>query len=234
MKRQLSLLMLAARSSLWRVLGILAAMAAAQTAVFAVQMDGATLEALLDGRLFRLAAALGLAGTAAAVSLSSGGFGSRVDYRAALLPVSPGAPARWHALYGLAAALLAWGVQLGVVLALCRLYAGRVGAGDFTGQLTVLAAYRSSLFHTLLPLADGVRWAATACYYAGLGLSMGLGAVRAWSGRWAAGPLVLALAFWFQPGGLGAWGWQILLGVSALGVACKGLWYFVGEEEAGT
>ena len=32
MKRQLSLLMLGARSSLWRVLGILAAMAAAQTA----------------------------------------------------------------------------------------------------------------------------------------------------------------------------------------------------------
>ena len=225
MKRQLSLGMLFARSFLWRVLGILAVMAAAQGALgywtmtrFAEATGGQwqALEEVIDGGWFRLLSALALTGIVAVVMLSAGGFGSRSDYTAARLPVPRWTVYAWSVGCTLGALLLFWAVQAAVLLGLTRWYVGAAPAGEFNPQLMLLTTYRSSLFHTVLPLRDKARWVATALYFLGLGVVAGTWAVRSFGGKWSVVPLILAAAWWFPAGAVGSSGWAILLAVISL------------------
>lgn len=234
-KRQISFLMLAARSSLWRVLLALAVFGAAGTALFVVTFRATPdvtppLEGLLDGQ--RLVLALELLVITAAVSLSGGGFGSRVDYTAARLPAPRWNLTLWFAVYGLVIYAIVWAFQLAQLLALCALYGRWAEPLAQNGQMTFLAAWRSGPLHSLLPLDDVGRWIATGLLYGGLGLSTATAAVRAQRGKWAVGPLVIAAATWFQPGGVGTTGWYLLLGAASLIVAGAGFIRMWEEEES--
>lgn len=219
MRRQLSLGMLFARSSLWRVLGILILMAALQAGLawYFLRGDGSmAAEYILDDTLFRLTSALGLTGIVAVVMLSAGGFGSRVNYSVSRLPVPRWTVLVWAVGYALAVLALFWAVQTAVCLGVLRWYSAVTDMGRANPQLTVLAAYRSSLFHTVLPLRDGTRLAATIGYFLGLAVVTGTWSVRAFSGKWSAVPLILAAAWWFRGGGVGSVGWNLLLAVATL------------------
>lgn len=234
MKRQLSLGMLFARSSLRRVLGILLVMAAGQLALgwFALRDNTwIALETVLDGGWFRLLAALGLTGTVAAVMLSSGGFGSRVDYAVSRLPVRRIAVWGWAVGYGVAVMVLFWAVELAVCLGVFRIFAAVSPSAAHNPQLLLLAAYRSSLFHAVLPLRDGARWVATVLYFLGLGVLMGTWTVRAFGGKWSALPLIAAMAWWLPAGSVGSVGWAIFLAVLTLTVTFFTVWNFWEVEK---
>ena len=127
----------------------------------------------------------------------------------------------------LAAGLLLSGILGGAgllaVLGLCRLYDAWAGPEMQNGQTAFLAAYRSGVLHSLLPMADGGRWLASALLYGGLAISSASAAVRSWSGKWPVGPLVVAALTWFNAGGVGTLGWQLLLGAASVIVAGTGL-----------
>lgn len=240
MKKQLSLLALAARSSLFRAVLALLATGAAAAAIFAVQLRSQmndqwtpALESLLDGRLFRLAMALGLLLVTAAACFSGAARGGRPDYTAARLPVSTGRIVLGYTAYGLLLYAVTWAFRLALVLGLCGLYGAWAGPEMQNGQMAFLAAYRSGLFHSLLPLADGWRWFTSALLYTGLAVSSATAAVRSWSGKWPVGPLVIAALTWFEAGGLGSSGWQLILGAASVVVAGTGisrLWEEVRPE----
>ena len=230
MRRQSSILALAARGSLGRAVLALLVTGAAGAAVFAVQLHRQTvdawtpaLESLLDGRLFRLTMTVGLLAVTAAACFSGGGRGSRPDNTAARLPRPLGQIVAAYAVYGLLLYALVWAFQLGLVLGLCRLYDAWAGPEMQNGQTAFLAAYRSGVFHSLLPMADGGRWLASALLYGGLAISSASAAVRSWSGKWPVGPLVVAALTWFNAGGVGTLGWQLLLGAASVIVAGTGL-----------
>ena len=234
MKRQLSLGMLLARSSLWRVLGIFLIMAAGQLALGWYLLRGnalLALESVLDQGIFRLLSALGLTGAVAAVMLSAGGFGSRVDYAVSRLPVRRGTLWVWSAGYGVAVLVLFWAVEAAVCLGAFRIFAAVSPSADHNPQLLLLAAYRSSLFHALLPLRDTPQWVATALYFLGLGVLTGTWALRAYGGKWSALPLVLAMAWWFPAGGVGSGGWAMLLAILTLAVMFFTVWNYREVEK---
>ena len=240
MRRQLSLGMLFARSSLRRVLGILLVMTAAQVLLARAALEplAGFVEAdgfcwtppaeILDGGWFRLVSALGLTAIVAAVMLSSGGFGSRCDYTASRLPVRRWTVYIWSILCALGMLLLFWAVQLAVCMGVVRWYASVTSWDGHNSQLMLLEAYRSGLLHRLLPLQDGLRLVNTIVYFLGLGTLAGVWSVRAFSGKWSALPLILAMAWWFDAGGVGSTGWTLLLAVAALAFAFAAVW---GDRE---
>lgn len=237
MRRQLSLGMLFARSSLRRVLGILLVMAAAQALLARAALAGGVAAdgfprtypaEILDGGWFRLVSALGLTAIVAAVILSSGGFGSRCDYTASRLPVRRWTVYVWSILCALGMLLLFWAVQLAVCLGVIHWYGAASDWGGLNPQLMLLEAYRSGLLHRLLPLQDGLRLVNTIVYFLGLGTLAGVWSVRAFSGKWSALPLILAMAWWFDAGGVGSVGWTMLLAMAALAFAFAAIW---GDRE---
>ena len=233
MRRQLSLGMLFARSSLRRVLGILLVMAAAQLALGWYILRGDNLlpvESVLDHGIFRLLSALGLTGTVAAVMLSSGGFGSRAHYAVGRLPVRRWTVWAWSAGYTLAVLVLFWAVETAVCLGVFRIFAGLSPSAPRNPQLLLLATYRSSLFHSLLPLRDTTRLVTTILYFLGLGVLTSLWTVRAFRGKWSALPMILALAWWFPAGAVGSVGGALFLAVVALCLAV-GSTFKLGEED---
>ena len=240
MRRQLSLGMLFARSTLRRVLGILLVMAAVQALLArsalaalagVVEADGfcwTPPAEILDGGWFRLVSALGLTAIVAAVMLSSGGFSSRCDYTASRLPVRHWTVYVWAVVCALGMLLLYWAVQLAVCLGIVRWYASVTSWDGYNSQLMLLETYRSGLLHRLLPLRDGLRLTNTILYFLGLGTLAGVWSVRAFGGKWSALPLILAMAWWFDAGGVGSVGWTMLLAMAALPFAFAAFW---GDRE---
>ena len=240
MRRQLSLGMLFARSTLRRVLGVLVLMAAAQALLArmtladlagVVEADGfcwTPPAQILDGGWFRLVSALGLTGVVAVVMLSTGGFSSRCDYTADRLPVPRWTVCVWSILCALGMLLLFWAVQLAVCLGIVRWYGSVTSWDGYNPQLMLLEAYRSGLLHRLLPLRDGLRLATTIAYFLGLGALAGMWTVRAFRGKWSALPLILAMAWWFDAGGVGSVGWAMFLAVMAVIWAFAAIW---GDKE---
>lgn len=234
MKRQMSLGMLFTRKSLWRCVGLLLLMAAAQ-AVLArpslYQYEGwSPAEPFLDGTWFRLISTLGLLGTAAAVMLSMGGFGSHSSYTVSRLPVRRWTVYAWGIGTAVGMVLLFWAVQLAVMLGILRWYIGNLSYTENNPQTLLLYCYRVGILHSLLPLADTTRWITSICYFLGLGVVTGVWSVRAFTGKWSALPLVLAAA-WFFPGGVvGESGWAVFLAVVAVLLALGALWKLWEED----
>lgn len=239
MKRQISVLMLAAGSSLSRVTAALLLMAAAEAVLFwhtlrqVLQAGGVPgVEALFDQPGMRLLWAAGLLLVTAALWLGTGGrSGSRVCYRIQRLPVRRRAVLSWWALYGVCCYFLAWAVQLLTALALCRLYAVLTGGVLQNGQTLFLACYRSAFLHSLLPLQDTARWFGTGAWLLGTGVSAAGAAAALWQGKWNAAPAVLAAAAIFSAGPVGSCGWSVLLGAAALAAGVFSLAAVWKEED---
>lgn len=234
MKRQMSLGMLFTRKSLWRCVGLLLLMAAAQAALIGLslrQYEGwPPAEPFLDGTWFRLISALGLLGTTAAVMLSMGGFGSHSSYTVSRLPVRRWTVYAWGVGTAVGMFLLFWAVQLAVLLGILRWYIGNLSYTENNPQTLLLYCYRVGILHSLLPLADTTRWITSICYFLGLGVVTGVWSVRAFTGKWSALPLVLAAAWFFPAGVVGESGWAVFLAVAAVLLALGALWKLWEED----
>lgn len=218
MKRQISLLMLVSRSQVYRTVLILAAMAVVQLglALWRIQHPdinvGVAVETVLAWWPFRWTAALAMAGLFVCFG-AMGRRDGRLDYTWYRLPVSQATRILWPLLGGVLLFLLVWAVQLVVAVGVVFLY-GQLQPERYHQQTLFLAAYRSSYFHGLLPLADGWRWVATSFRYVGLGLYGGAAMIRSFRGKRTIHPFVSLIAMTIITSGLGSYEWDmIVLGV---------------------
>ena len=231
MRRQGAIPMLAARCYAGRLLGVLVLLGALEAGIFYGMLRGdlsQLMENLFDSRLYRLAAAWGLAAVTAVLCWGggSGGGPARLIRR---LPVERWQILTWWLLCCGAGYLIFWAFQLAVALGLGALHL-RLAGDAVPGQTLFLAFYRSAQLHSLFPGADGGRWFGTAALYLGLSLNAAGSAAAAWEGRWKRSAVVLSLATYLSDGAVGSNGWSILLGLVSLaagGLTLAGVW----EEE---
>lgn len=213
MKRQVSVLYLAARTSLPWVLAILVLMALIQggMAFLALEQGWVDLAMVLDRWMYRWTGAVALTLAMAAVIYTGGGA-----HTLNRLPMSRRSQALWFALYGVLVALLCWAAQVAVCLGVGVLFRETLDL-TFGRQSLFLAAYSSAYFHSLLPMADSWQMAITLCIRVGMGVGTGLCAFRAWRGERPWWPMAAALCTGFSLSEVGNYTLALFL---AIGVVC--------------
>lgn len=176
MKKHLSVFMLMARSTVYRVLCLLAAMVAAETGLFwftlsrGVTGDSFSLE-LLIGKS-RVALVFGAVFLLLTALLTSTGYDAngRQTYTLMRLSVSSRWVFFWQGVYNVICYLLLWAVQVLTVMLICRLYVSHAPEGYATGQTVFLAFYRNDFLHSLLPFDETVFWVRNAVAVIALGI----------------------------------------------------------------
>lgn len=178
MKKHLSVLMIASRT-IWRVVAVILATAAVQTAIFAAipaewtetyeytTQDGVvtdeytyplSLEETFDKAHTGLVAAVGFVLLCFILCVKTSGFGSHVQYTVSRLGVREEALNLWWAAYHTACVILFWMSQILVTYLLCRLYLHRASPDLLSGQTITLAYYRQTYLYNLMPGADVGCW----------------------------------------------------------------------------
>lgn len=173
MKRHLSIWMLMARGTIYKVLGLFLALAAADGALFALTLrQGASVldldQALAESHL-SIVFGVCLVLLMAVLSLSGCEFSAKQGYTLRRLRVSQREIFLWQTAHNAVCCFLLLAVQTGIVLALCRVYAARYPE-MVNGQTVFLAFYRVPFLHSLLPLADVWRHVRNAVLCAALGV----------------------------------------------------------------
>ncbi len=203
MKKHLSVLMLIAGSTIYKVLGLLAFMAAAEGALFTLTLRGSltAYEAGLGMTAIetvflrsRVSLVFAVCFLLLMVLLCTTGceYGSRQGYTLRRLSVPEQSVFLWQALFNSFCLLLLWAAQLAVALALCRLYAVRAPSGLVSGQTVFLAFYRSSFLHSLIPLSEVSRWARNIFLVLSLGAASANFSYRQRRGKIGAGAIAMA------------------------------------------
>lgn len=240
MNKHLSVLALAARQTMGKVLALLAVMAAVETALFAwalswgltrVIMDNETcpapVEDLFDFGKISWAYRIALALLFVLLLLSGTELrGGKKGYTLRRLRISEEAAVLWEGGYNALCFLLLWAVQAALALGFCLWYAGTLDPAYVSGQSAFLAFYRSGFLHGLLPLADVSRWARAFAFFLTLGLTTAMfGYYQRNRSKSIAALVVLALSLMSYGTGPGAagldWGmvtlfalisgWQLLM-----------------------
>ena len=174
MKKHSSVFMLMARSTIYRVLGLLIVMAVAEAGLFWLRLqqgaiDGNfSLEAIIsESRLSWACAAFFLFVN---VILSWGSYTISDAYTAARLSVSGKAVYLWQCIYNSLCYLLFWMVQILIGIGLCRVYEAMAPAEFVSNQTVFLAFYRSNFLHSFLPFEDTWVWVRNILLVVALGI----------------------------------------------------------------
>ena len=174
MKKHSSVFMLMARSTIYRVLGLLILMAVAEAGLFWLRLqqgaiDGNfSLEAIIsESRLSWACAAFFLFVN---VILSWGSYTISDTYMAARLSVSGKAVYLWQCVYNTLCYLLFWMVQILIGIGLCRVYEAMAPAEFVSNQTVFLAFYRSNFLHSFLPFEDTWVWVRNILLVVALGI----------------------------------------------------------------
>jgi hypothetical protein len=153
MRKTLSITELLARRSLWKVLAVLAVMAAAELGWFALMLGNRPDASLYDaGKYF----AWIFAAANIAVFLVLGGPAAKktnYSYSVRMLGVTEGRLYLINIVYCLLAFLMVWGVQAAVLMAAAKMY---MSAPGFTGvaMSPMVEIYSSRYLHAMLPMQD--------------------------------------------------------------------------------
>lgn len=244
MKQHLSVLMLAARSTVYKLLGLLLVMAAVEGALFYL-----VLNRLLHGELIsleqvvnqsRMPLVCGVCFLLLCVMLSLTGCeysGSKLQYTIKRLSVREETTVLWWAVYNTVCFLAFWAVQLLIAVLLCRLYVAKVDPVSVSGQTIFLAFYRDKFLHSLLPLEEISRYIRNALLICGLGASAACFSFRQRHGQKGIAIVALAavtLGYFSRP--MGSFGSDLVMAIMAVAVAAvaiAGIWgERVDEEEA--
>ena len=174
MKKHSSVFMLMARSTIYRVMGLLILMAVAEGGLFWLRLqqgaiDGNfSLEAIIsESRLSWACAAFFLFVN---VILSWGSYTISDTYTAARLSVSGKTVYLWQCVYNTLCYLLFWMVQILIGIGLCRVYEAMAPAEFVSNQTVFLAFYRSNFLHSFLPFEDTWVWVRNILLVVALGI----------------------------------------------------------------
>lgn len=227
MRRYLSVLALAARSTIYRVFGLLLLTFAAEAALFYRALQSAatggldTPEALIDGSGIPLVCGASFLLLCALLSLT--GYeraGCKTRYTIRRLSVREETVVLLWACYNTACFILFWAVQVLAALVLCRWYLAAVDPAYWNGQTVFLAFYRSGFLHSLLPLAEKTRFVRNGALAAALGLASACFAMKQRRGKLGTAVAVLAVVTLVKfPREMGSFSSDITLILVALSVA---------------
>ena len=180
MKQHLSVLMLITRSSIYKVIAVLIAMAAAQAGIF-----GYVLHSNLQSGIHHLESMVSSSGIAwvfaaafllltYVISRTGCKNGRQPGYTIQRLGISERSFFIWQAVYNTAVYALLLGAELLLLMALAR-YWQTVANQDLIGAQSIfLAFYRNSFMHCICPLDDIWLWIRNGI----LAIAMGMAAAQ--------------------------------------------------------
>lgn len=243
MRERLAIFFLAAGNTAWRLLLILAGMAAAQTAAFVAAMhriDG-SLDQVFKGSGIMFMCAAGLILYCVALCFRvMGGKSSRTSYVLNRLSVSEKTVFAWWVIYNTLCFLIFWGVQVIILLLCCCIFTGQAEPGTYGAQTIFITFQENGFLHGMLPLGNPLRYLVNMILVLTLGIttapnSMGTETKKVNSYIYM---LVTWIILYFNEDMVGNMGWAILLFISALVVtivlvrilAIGGVW---NEKETG-
>jgi hypothetical protein len=171
MRKHLSVFMLCIRSTIYKLMLIMLAMAA-------VEFAGFKLSGMDRDWSFGLGKSSGLFGiTFAAACLAlvvicvlPSQKNSRYGYTLRRLLISERSVFLWHSLSNICSFLILWGTQMALVFALSRLYAGSAAYAEGP-QGILVNFYRRDFLHSLFPLDEIPLWIRNFMYAVSLGFS---------------------------------------------------------------
>ncbi len=242
MRRYGSVVMLAARGTLGKLLLTLLLTGAAQAGLTAVYLGRYSDEWYGLWHFFEkshvaLAAGLGLLLLCGALALNGcDSAASRSRYTLRRLSVDERVlTALWSGCNTLCL-LVFWGFQAGAMLLLCRFLMGRADPALLNEQTLFLAVWRSDYLHSLLPLAEWERTVCNCILAAALGVDAACFSYQHRHGRRGAAILILAAAavvFFSQPMGEagGAAGMLAIFGALTAVFALYNVWRDHEDED---
>ena len=194
MRKHLSIMMLAARLTVLRVFGLLAAMSSIQTGLFLWAMKRnpeQKLVPLLTDSGLQWVLLLGFVILCRILcSCADGSGGSKSVYTMRRLAVSELTTTGWWALHYSLMFLVFWLWEALTMLGLCMIYVNRMP--EAAGPQTVfIACYQAGVMHQLIPLDDISGWIRNGVMVLGLGICS---SAFAYHGRHGA----RGMAIWFM------------------------------------
>lgn len=188
MRQHVSVLMLFARSSIYKVAALLAAMTAVECGLFYYLLQSKAEEiaagaVALESMFWWHYVAFMLSTILLAVVLMqvADGAGSKVRYTLHRLSIPERQVVLWNGLYNFGCVLLLWMVQAVVALGLCVWYT-QAAPEEFVNHQTVALAFsRSTFLHRLIPRGDIWSWVLILVTAFTMGLML---AWESYSGRW--------------------------------------------------
>ena len=242
MKGYVSLLALASRSSIYKIIAILLAMGAFQGVLFfqcvrkAAEINpGASLEGLLSESHIALVAAAAFAAVCVVLSMTGTEFsGSKVSYTLMGLRVRERDGALLWSLYNGMCFLLFWAFEAAVVLLLSRWYLSGLDPSLYHSQSLLLACYRNEFLHGLVPLEQYSLWIRNLLLAAALGIGASRFSFLQRRGKKGFGIVILGvLTLVFFPQVMGSTVTDSFIGLICLIQIIAGIAGFWGGEEDG-
>ncbi len=174
MKKHLSILMLAARLTIFKVIGLLAVMSGVQVALFLSVLNrypkGKLTSLLSDSHSGMVAVAGFILLCVLLGSSGSGSGGSKSVYTLRRLSVTELTITGWWVLYNCLVCLVFWLWEALTMLGLCLIYAHWAPESMVGPQTIFLACYEVDFLHKLIPLQDVSGWVRNGVLVVGLGI----------------------------------------------------------------
>lgn len=236
MRQHLSLLMLAAGSTIYKILLLLALMAAGQSLLFyqATQKGLAAETPLPLEEIVTSSHMIWLAGGAFLIlmvllTLTGTEFkGSKLRYTLGRLAVDERVAVLWWTLYNAICIFVFLVVELLLVYVLGRFYLAKMDGAFINQQSLWLAFYRNKFMHGLLPLADKSLYARNIVFTLSLGLTAACFSFRQRRDKWGIAVVIMtALVLVTFPQRMGAFDSHLAMSFIALTVAAvayAGIW----------
>ncbi len=226
MRQHLSVLMLAARNTIYRVIGLFAVTAVVETLLFYSTLrkilgeDPPGLEHVMSESRIALVCAVSFLLLCTLLSFSGCDTGgSRLRYTLQRLSVGERTIVFWWAVYNMACFFLFWALHVVIVLLLSQLYVTQIDATYVSNQTILLAFYRNNFMHSLLPLAETSRYLRNASFVLGLGTCTASFSYQQRRGKKGIAVVVLAaLVVVYFARAMGSFGSDLMLSLIALGV----------------
>ncbi len=159
MRKHISVFMLVVRSCVYKLLLVMLAMAAAETAMLAMMQLGkhmAFFELIDSSRIYIIFATATVLCTCIQLLVCVPGK-AQPRYTLARLSVSEKTVMIWHWLCGAICYLMLWAWQLILIYAFARWHEATADGHWISHQSIYLAAFRSTFIHSILPLEDVSR-----------------------------------------------------------------------------
>ncbi len=162
MKRYLSVFEMITRSSIYKVLLIIAAMVVTEAVFFYnlfSKQEGISFEFYMEESYYRVIFLVAYILVTLVIVQPGMNMGSVQTYTLQRLRIKESRILWVQALYNFCAYVLLWGAQLAVILGSFAYYQNNLPKGAIVSNQTLfLAFYRSDFLHTILPLEDGPGW----------------------------------------------------------------------------
>jgi hypothetical protein len=242
MRKHLSIFMLIARSTIYKVLGIFIIMTAAEISLFyyvlnkntvvgAVGQSSISLESLVVQSRISWVFAIAFILVSILLCLTGCEFKSKQGYTLRRLSVTERNIYLWQALYNTCCYFFLWIIQLFVALVLCKLYLARFDMSTLSNQAIFLAFYRNSFLHSLLPLDEISRFVRNVALIIGLGTSSACFPFRQRRGKIGVDFIVLvSMGIVFFVRSMGGFGNDMLLILTSATIAAESIAQVIRTE----